>query len=122
MRNPAEQIERRAYPRARSQARFMVRPGMDRNAPAGYGVVADISLGGLRLIPDWVVFYPARDFWLRTTVVMIGAEAWCRRFSLAGSVARVDRDGSVGIRIESTTSPAFLAEWVEKGSPVKVRP
>lgn len=109
--------ERRAHPRAASTARFMVRAGMDRFGPAGYGAVSDISEGGLRLIPDPIVFWSARDFWPRTTVIMIGAESWCRHFSLAGTVARVDPDGSVGIRIQSTTSAVFLHEWIEKGTP-----
>lgn len=110
-------LDRRAHPRTPTKARFMVRSGMDRNAPAGYGTVTDIGEGGLRLVPDPVVFNPSRDFWPRTTVVMIGAQEWCRHFSLAGAVAWVGRDGSVGVRISSTTSQAFFDEWIRKAPP-----
>lgn len=107
-------VDERAHVRTPVTARFMVRAGMGRHAPAGYGTATDISEGGLRLVPDPVVFDPARDFWPKTTVIMIGASGRIRAFSISGTVARVGSDGSVGIRITSTTSDAMLKELIDK--------
>lgn len=106
--------DERAHKRTPITARFMIRAGMDRTSPDGYGTVTDISPAGLRLVPDPVVFWPYRDFRPQSTIIMIGAERGFRPFSISGTVARVGRDGSVGIRIQSTTSSAFLKEWIRK--------
>ena len=110
-------VERRACPRRTTKTRFMIRAHSDRFGPAGHGIVEDIGGGGLRLIPDPVIFRPYRDFRPGATIIMIGAEKWCRHFALSGTVVWTGSDGAVGIRIDSTTSTAFHCEWIEKGSP-----
>lgn len=96
---------------------MLLKVGLARLAAAGICETEDVSRGGILVIPDPVCFDVIRDCHPGKTIIMIGAQPWCRHFSISGNVARVTLAGKVGIRITSTTSDAFLREWIEHGEP-----
>jgi hypothetical protein len=109
--------ERRAHERRRTKARFMIKVGLDNLSSYGFCEAVEVSPGGLTIVPDPVTFDAIRDFHPKKIVILTGVQTWIRHFSVSGHVSRVSPDGTVGIRIASTSSDAFLKEWFETGGP-----
>lgn len=112
--------ERRVHPRTPTSGRFMLKVGLDHHSAVGFAQVIDISREGIRVTPD--LNFETADFLKGKSVIMIGCQSWNRHFSLSGTVASTFhtfpvRGQFIGIRISSTTSDAFLREWVERGIP-----
>lgn len=116
IREPAVEPNRRAHPRTPTFARFILSVGLDRSAAVGPCTVVEISAGGALLEPDPIVFDLFRDFRVRRSLIMLGASRWNKRFALAGEVVRIDKQGRVGVSLSSSTSDAFLSEWIERGA------
>lgn len=106
----------RTHASVSTRADFIVRPlVLGRRAPAGHATVTGISPEGLRCIPDPLVF-DAGDFRPGTSVILLGSRGPYRELKILGTVGRaLGEDGSVEIRILSTTNDASLQRWIEKG-------